>query len=368
MNNRKILFVFNEGRKNKIDSLNLYAKDFFYYYFEFKNDNYVVDFIEVDSAKISSKLNPRFIVERLARKITNLPFYGSKLLTKENKQKLLEADLIIFTNETTIYSSYFFLINNKKKLKATKAAFIMGLTENSKRSLKHLLIKSIFKNLEIVNFLSKNELNYASKEYSNFAYKFNFTPFVVDNNFWSFKENNSNVNNRILFIGNDRNRDYSFVTELVSSLPDFDFTIISNNKIFNNFYTKNSVVMKGDWRSSLLTDLELRDVYHKSSICILPLKNTIQPSGQSVALQAMSTGIPVLITKTDGFWDDECFIDNKNILLFESNDLIVWKNRIKQLTNNTKEYNQIISEAQHALQNKYDLRKNYESIKKILDV
>ena len=368
MNNKKILFVFNEGRRNKFSSLDLFAKDFFYYYFEFIKDNYVVNFIEIDSTKVHSKFNPRYFFERTLRKITNLSFHGSKLLTKENKKKFFEADYIIFTNETTIYSSYFFFMFNKKRLKAKKTAFIMGLTENSNNSLKKLLIKSIIKNLEAVNFLSRNELIYASSRFPDLAAKFNFTPFVVDKDFWKFEKKQSNINNKILFIGNDKNRDYSFLIELVRNLPEYDFTIISNNEIFNNFSSKNSVIIKGEWRSSVLTDSELRDIYHASSICILPLKNTLQPSGQSVALQAMSTGTPVLITATDGFWDNECFLDDINILLFDSNDLSVWKKRIKNLTNNPKKYNQISSEAHQALLSKYDISSNYEKIKKILEI
>ena len=368
MNSKKILFVFNEGRRNKFSSLDMFAKDFFYYYFEFKKDNYEVDFIEIDSTKVHSKLNPRYFIERILRKITNLSFYGSKLLTKESKKKFFEADFIIFTNETTIYSSFFFLIFNKKRIKAKKTAFIMGLTENSNNLVKKLLIKSIIKNLEAVNFLSRNELIYASSKYSNLAAKFNFTPFVVDKDFWKFEKNPSTINNKILFIGNDKNRDYSFVLELVLSLPDYDFTIISNNEIFNNFSSNNSLIIKGEWRSSVLTDLELRDIYHISSICILPLKNTLQPSGQSVALQAMSTGTPVLITAIDGFWDNECFLDNINILLFESNDLSVWKKRIRNLTNNPKKYSQISSEAHQTLLSKYDISSNYEKIKQILEI
>ena len=90
MNSKKILFVFNEGRRNKFSSLDMFAKDFFYYYFEFKKDNYEVDFIEIDSTKAHSKLNPRYFIERILRKITNLSFYGSKLLTKENKKNFLK--------------------------------------------------------------------------------------------------------------------------------------------------------------------------------------------------------------------------------------------------------------------------------------
>ena len=36
-------------------------------------------------------------------------------------------------------------------------------------------------------------------------------------------------------------------------------------------------------------------------------KRKFQPSGQSVALQSMSLGIPVMITETKGFWQKEVY-------------------------------------------------------------
>ena len=56
---------------------------------------------------------------------------------------------------------------------------------------------------------------------------------------------------------------------------------------------------------------------------ILPLKNSLQPSGQSVAMQAMATKTPVLISKTMGFWNFEDFKDKKTFFV-EPNDLDNW--------------------------------------------
>ena len=47
----------------------------------------------------------------------------------------------------------------------------------------------------------------------------------------------------------------------------------------------------------------LKEIYDKSFISLIPLKDSLQPSGQSVALQSMSMMVPVIITKTVGFWD-----------------------------------------------------------------
>ena len=72
-----------------------------------------------------------------------------------------------------------------------------------------------------------------------------------------------------------------------------------------NIDLQNVKVIPGYWGNESLTDSELKDIYLNSILSIIPLKST-QPSGQSVALQCMSLGIPVLITKT-GIRDNELF-------------------------------------------------------------
>ena len=50
------------------------------------------------------------------------------------------------------------------------------------------------------------------------------------------------------------------------------------------------------------------------------MKESLQPSGQSVALQSIACGTPVLITKTGGFWDNKNFKDKDNIFFAMKND------------------------------------------------
>ena len=58
-------------------------------------------------------------------------------------------------------------------------------------------------------------------------------------------------------------------------------------------------------------------LYHDADLTIIPLIDTLQPSGQSVALQSIVCGTPVLITKTSGFWDPTKFKNKINIMFFE---------------------------------------------------
>ena len=77
--------------------------------------------------------------------------------------------------------------------------------------------------------------------------------------------------------------------------------------------------------------MKLLEIYSKAKLVILPLINTFQPSGQSVALQAMSVGIPVMISFTDGFWDINKYSNYENIIFIKNNSTDTWINTINDV-------------------------------------
>ena len=95
-----------------------------------------------------------------------------------------------------------------------------------------------------------------------------------------------------------------------------EILIVTNKKIkdYNNLKQVNGHLTK-----KLLTDRDILKYYHEAIATLIPLKNTLQPSGQSVFLQSLSSGTPVIISKFDGLFDDKfknlenCIItDNTN--------------------------------------------------------
>ena len=65
---------------------------------------------------------------------------------------------------------------------------------------------------------------------------------------------------------------------------------------------KNVNLFNGSWVDNKISDEEIKNFYYyKADLTIIPLIDTLQPSGQSVALQSIACGTPVLITKTSGF-------------------------------------------------------------------
>ena len=83
---------------------------------------------------------------------------------------------------------------------------------------------------------------------------------------------------------------------------------------------KNIQVISSSWHDEKLSDLEIKDLILKSLFVVIPLKETIQPSGQSSCLQAMSCGKAVLISNIQGIWDRDLLIHKENIFLVKPCD------------------------------------------------
>ena len=105
----------------------------------------------------------------------------------------------------------------------------------------------------------------------------------------------------------------------------------------------------------------------KSKLTIIPLKNSLQPSGQSVALQSIACGTPVLITKTEGFWDTKNFQDQKNIFFAKDNDLSNWIDKIKNILEmDSERIGKVISNGIETVYKHYDLNEFSKKIEAIL--
>lgn len=365
-----ILYVFNEGRSQKLNMTSDFSNEFFYYFQHFKKDGYKTDYIEIQTKFLTKEKKFLRIVEKFIRKAFNLPFYGSKLLSEENTNKLRQSKHIVLTNETAIYSTLFYFLKNKKLINAKTTIFLMGITDSSTnyfyKIFKKKLNQLIFKLHDNILFLSSNEKNYASKNYLNFKSKIQYFPFLVDQEFWSFKSKKLIKEEYILFIGNDKNRDYSFLKALANLLKDYKFIFISNNIELKNFSSPNVSIIKGDWRKGYLTDKQLLKYYLKAKISIIPLKNSKQPSGQSVAMQSMSAGTPVIITETDGFWDPVNFKNNEHIFKIKTNDLKEWSQKIEDLFQDDLKLEKVTLDAKNVLRKNYDQQNYYEILKNLI--
>jgi glycosyltransferase involved in cell wall biosynthesis len=139
-----------------------------------------------------------------------------------------------------------------------------------------------------------------------------YIPFGVDYSFWAATDEVSavaEVEEPYFFsIGNDRHRDYN---SLIKAWKPWFPKLLIVTKLPVSPVPENVEVVQGDWHNQALSDNEIRHLIKNAIATILPIKKTVQPSGQSAALQSMACGQTVLITDFPGLWNRELMIDGK---------------------------------------------------------
>ena len=216
-----------------------------------------------------------------------------------------------------------------------------------------MIIKFLCLFIDKIYFLGLGELNNAKKIHNNNLTKLIFS-FHIDTVFWS---DNSQVQaNNILFVGNDGNRDPEKFISAVKDLKNEKFVAVSNLDNFKNINEDNFTLYSNETFGRKLTDTELKKIYTESKLVVIPLKESYQPSGQSVALQAMSMGVPVLITETKGFWDPYNFKDNKNIFFVTKSSNDEFTKKIIELISDKELLEAVALREMRPLKNIYQLK------------
>jgi glycosyltransferase involved in cell wall biosynthesis len=137
--------------------------------------------------------------------------------------------------------------------------------------------------------------------------------FGVDETFWTMSAATTSRSG-VLAIGNDGRRDYATLISSARLLPAILFTVITRLPVPGDLPT-NVRWRRGDWKENALSDEQLRELYRTAACVVVPLQESLQPSGQSVAMQAMMCGAPVVITKTQGWWGSDVIRDGKEVRL-----------------------------------------------------
>ena len=101
MSSANILYIFGSGRKEKIRTKNYDSSEFFYGYFYLQKKLLNVDSIEMLDNNAKLKKNQQIInfVDKVLRKLTNLPFFSHLILSKSNFSKIKKSEIIISTND-----------------------------------------------------------------------------------------------------------------------------------------------------------------------------------------------------------------------------------------------------------------------------
>ena len=185
-------------------------------------------------------------LDKVLRKLSNLPFFMTEIVTRNNFNIIKKSNSVFFTNDRLAISCMPISIYTKIATNLSSSVLIMGLFSKPRNK---IIIKIFQKSLLILFlkihdnfiFIGKAELEEAKRLFPKYTKKFKYIPFCVDVKFWNFKskEHQNKTNKNILFVGNDGNRDYEFLVDLSKNLPQYDFKFITNYK-FNKTLPRNA--------------------------------------------------------------------------------------------------------------------------------
>lgn len=151
--------------------------------------------------------------------------------------------------------------------------------------------------------------------------------FGVDTRFW--QPGPAGPRDLVLAIGNDGRRDFQTLIDAAPGIP-APIHIVTKLPLPSNL-PSNVVHHHGSWHGTELSDERIRELYRRARVVVVPLHPNGQPSGQSVTLQAMACGCPVVLTETEGLWSRAQMRDGENILFTPPGDGEALASRVRTL-------------------------------------
>ena len=190
------------------------------------------------------------------------------------------------------------------------------------------LLRWLFSRLAAVVVLGEGEKDHLLAEALAAPERIHVVQFGVDLSFWTpASEPRGNGKPRVLAVGNDSGRDYETLLQAIGSRPLRLHTSLRLSRVPSNVLRT-----RGTYRDRALSDGELRELYRDALFVVTPLKESAQPQGQSVTLQAMACGKAVILSKTLGLWSRDRMRHRENCYLVPPGDVDALRTALEELS------------------------------------
>lgn len=189
-------------------------------------------------------------------------------------------------------------------------------------------------------------------------------PFGVDTDFWSPGSLEDSAEAVVFAAGSDPKRDYPC---LLNAPFDAPTRILTRLTLPEAEGRPGVEVIRGSFHATAVTDEVLRDLYRAATVVVVPVRDVFQPSGYSVALQAMACGKPVVLSRIKGLWDPEVFESGRNCILVEPGNLAEMGAAIQRLIDDPRLRAEIGTAARETAVNAFGLDRMNKGLERMID-
>ena len=229
---------------------------------------------------------------------------------------LARYDAIISTSEPVLM-----MLALRRRTASTDARLVlilMGAEKRVERSrvpgVTKRLLRWALGAMDAIIVVGEGERGYVVAEGLSAPERVHLVPFGVDTAFWT--PGPGGPEGPILAVGNDDGRDYELLVRAAGTRP---LRIHTRRPVGN--VPPSVTVTGGTWQDAALSDEALRDLYRACPFVVVPLRESSQPQGQSVTLQAMACGKAVVLTRTRGLFGGPLIQHGENCHLVPTGDL-----------------------------------------------
>lgn len=218
--------------------------------------------------------------------------------------------------------------------------------------------------LDLAFFLGPADREEAIRRYGLERERTFLFPFGVDTDFWSPGESQGKPETVVFAAGSDSKRDYAC---LLKASYDAPTRILTRLKLPEIEKRTDVELVRGNFHAPAVTDSALRDLYRTAVAVAVPVRDVFQPSGQSVTLQAMACGKPVVLSRIKGLWDPEVFETGRNCILVEPGKPAELGAAIQQLIDDPRLRGEIGAAARETALSSFGLDRMNRGLERMVD-
>jgi glycosyltransferase involved in cell wall biosynthesis len=328
---RRVVFVYSGGREARWTSETRAQNptEFFYGAVEMEQAGWDVEALDFQDQPDAV---PAKFIEALLGSVFPVRVRAEHLLgALAIRNKLRRADVLVLT--TSYIALAVGLLQRIGFAFPPIVAIHCGIANHPPTSMKQRISSWVLGHQDST-FFADAEAAATAKIFDIPATRLHPNAFGVDTGFWSPAEIPTR-GEYILAVGNDARRDYA---TLVRAAASWDMPVrILTKRTIDGPLPDNVQIVTTSWHSPAVTDQKLRELYRGAAVVVVPVSESIQPSGQSVALQAMACGRPVALSRTSGLWTGEDFSDGEHLVLVDCSSSDALAGAVQTLLNQPRE-------------------------------